>query len=418
LFRRRLIYKLLSYVLFTLCFSGSTLGAEGIVSGTLAGLGGIGQALTGDADAMEWNPAALGGTKYSFQFLVTPLSARIDTDDLTVQNLYRLIQENITTELRESILASITEGEFDGSARLSGGAYICIGDNNLSASVHAYAQLQATPDLFSLLLGGAEVGRVYDVTGSKLNTVVYGDMGIGSVYSDPWLANVLRIQGFHMAGTLRYLQGLEYRRVTSSGSTVAVINTDGVYSQVGDSQFQMRYAGDGKGIATDLGLLLQLTPALSVDVSLVNWGRIWWMGARESVYDYVVDPQTGSGGYHEVDTATLEVTPIWDLPMQLRTGVSFNTSEDVTWSFRYSQQLRGIQEGAREYAAAVQLDRLSLLPLRFAAKYSTLENRLTFAFGFGIHIGPLVLDVGTQSLTGLINGARDASISVSTGLRF
>jgi hypothetical protein len=412
------MYKLFGCAFFILWLAAAAVNAERFVSGSLAGLGGVGQVKTGDADAMEWNPAALGGTKYSFQFLVTPLSARIDTDDLTFQNLYRLIQEDITVEQRESILASIKGGKFDGSAILSGGAYVCLGDNSLSASVRAYGRLQATPDLFSLLLGGTQFGRTYDISDSQMQTIVYGDVGIGSVYSDPWLADVLRIKGFHMGGSLRYLQGLDYRDITSAGSTIAVLETDGVYSQVGDGRFHMRYSSDGKGVGTDVGLLLQLTQAFSVDVSLVNLGRIWWLDARESVFEYVVDPQTGSGAYAEVDSQPLEITPVWDLPTQLRAGVSFSTSEDVTWSFRYAQQLKGVQAGAREFVTAVQLDRLSLLPLRFAAKYSTLDARLTFAFGCGIHIGPLVLDVGTPSLADLINGGKDASISVSTGLRF
>jgi hypothetical protein len=381
-------------------------------------MGGIGTPVTGDADAMEWNPAALGESNYSFQFLVTPISAKIFTDDWSIDSLYRILQDRCTPEQMDTLLEKLKDGNLRGYAELNGGTYLTLGGNGVGATVRGYASGAISADGAKVLFQGAEPGKTYNLTGTSAEGVAYSDVRIASVYSDPWLAKVLHIAGFHMGGTLRFIQGLQFMNAQVSGKTLEILKDGSIYKKVGDGTLHTWQSSSGWGGATDLGLLIRLTPAIAIDVSLVDVGRIWWRDVTEKVHEYQVDAASGNGDYVLADEHPTDMRPFWTLPVKVRSGLSVTAGQGVLWSLQYSQTLAGSQAGNTQWVLATQLNRIEALPLRLAATYSSTRQDLKFALGAGIRLGPLMLDVGTPNLTGLLNHGKDTSVSISTGLRF
>lgn len=413
---------LLLTLLFTIglhAISAPSASADSIMSGAVAGVGGIGNPVTGDADTMEWNPAALGESKYTFQFLVTPVSARLASDEFAIEAMIRLLNGTASPSDKQQLLAGLQGDELVAKANLNSGAYITLGGNGLGATVRSYAQGKLTADGAEILLVGGKPGKEYQLAGTQSTSTAFGDVRIAGVYSDPWLAQVLHITGFHMGGTLRYLQGLQYGWAQVSGATAKLVpDGEGGYQTVGDARLSSWQSQTGWGLATDLGLLIRVTPSVAVDASIVDLGQTWWHDVVQTDYEYQLDQTTQLGAFQSVRVTPTGVRPTWQLPTKFQTGVSISDNNGFVWSARYVKQLAGPDAGQQEWLLATQLDRWNVLPIRLAAKYNTTDTNLQFAFGFGLHLGPLVLDIGTPNLTGLLNRSKDASVSISTGLRF
>lgn len=388
-----------------------------LISGAVAGDGGLGSLSMGDADAMEWNPASLGEAKRTFQFIVTPVSTRITSDDWPIETVFRLLQGAYTPEERAALIANLKDGDLKSAFDLGGGAYISLGGNGLGATVRSHVVGSITADGATLLLLGGEPGKEYHLAGTQADGVVFGDVCISSVYSDPWLAKVLHITGFHMGGTLRYLHGLQYSRAWVEGSSVAVMQEGTTYQKMSDARFMTWQSQSGWGVATDVGLLLRLTPAVAVDVSMIDLGAMWWQDAQETTFEYEVDAATGTGAFVPTGTIMTDDRPRLDLPTRVRGGLSVTAHNGYIWSLQYSKPLRP-EDGDTQWVVATQLNRFEALPLRLAAQYSNEAQKLTFAMGMGIRLGPLLFDIGTPNLTGLLSRGKDASISVTTGFQF
>jgi hypothetical protein len=405
-------------LLFHLIFSLSMAAQDfQLKTGARAGMGGLGAAVTGDADSIDWNPASLGETKHRIQFLITPVSTRVQIDDWAVETVTRLLDGTLPPEQYPQLLADIKGPSVRAMLELSGGAHITVGGNGVGASVRGFLHGQMAKDAVSLLLLENTIGTTYHLDGTEVEGGVLGDIRIASVYSDPWLARVLRISGFHMGGTLHYLHGLEYGKASASG-TLQVVEDGGTYMKVGDGKVVTWRSQTGFGVATDLGVLLRLTPAIAIDASIVDLGHTWWYDVEETVFEYQVDPVTGRGSYVHTEARAVADRPKWATPASLRAGLSVKADEGVLWTLQYSRRLFGPKAGSEEWVLATELKRIPALPLRLGVRYTSDEPELQFSLGLGVHLGPLTLDIGTPDLTGLLYRTKDASLSISTGLRF
>lgn len=389
-----------------------------ITSGALAGLGGIGSPNTGNADDLNWNPAALGETSHRVQFWVTPISVRLRTDCWSTETVARLVTDSLGSDKRAAAADEVPEEGLHWIMSVGGGAHGAWGANAIGATLRGHVYGAASADAVRLMLMGGEPGRRYLLEGTHAEGVVFGEGHIGSVYSDPWLAEVLHISGFHMGGTLCYIQGLGYARAEVRGPIVEITQDGDLYHKLGDGRIVTTHSESGSGVSTNLGLLLRLTPRLAVDVSVTDIGRIWWRDIQETQFELRVDPQSGEGAYEPGETRAIAGQPYWNMPMALRAGVSLEPAPGVRWTLQYATSLVGPRAGHQEIGLAAQLARVEALSLRLGAKYSTYEESLSFSGGLGLQLGPLTLDIGTCNLVGLLAQGKEASVSVSTGLRF
>jgi hypothetical protein len=392
--------------------------ACGLPFGVFASLDGVASPLTGDAGDVEWNPAALGETGYQLQFLVTPVSGRFRTDDWSIASAGSLLAGLLAPAERSSLIGELSEGDLKGSFDLRGGAHVAIGGNGVGATVRGHVQGKMTADAARLFLLEGVPGYTYQLAGTEAEGVIIGAVHVTSVYSDPWLAKTLHIAGFHMGGTLRYLHGMEYARAQMAGPTLEIVEEGGEYKKLGDGRLYTWTSHSGWGLATDLGLLVRLTPSLAVEASIIDLGRTWWSKLQEAIYEYKVDAATGAGALEAVASRPVAGQPYWDLPGTIRGGISVEASPGVLWSLQYSRRLFGSQAGSYEWVLATQLNRLKFLPLRLGAKYSDGSKGLTFSLGVGVRLGALTFDIGTPNLGGLLTRGKEMSLAASTGLRF
>lgn len=386
--------------------------------GANAGSDGVGSPFSGDASDVDRNPAALGESGYRFQFLVTPASGRLRMTDWSIDSVIRAFQGLLTPEQQSELIDGLQDGELQVFSDLSGGARVAFGGNSAGANLRGYVQAKTSADAARLLLLGSTPGTVYDLEGTQAEGVALGTLDINSVYSDPWLANILHISGFHMGGTLRYLHGLEYARAQVSGSTLTIIHDGDAYKRVGDGRIYTWRSSSGWGFSTDLGLMLRLTPSIAVDVSIVDFGRIWWHNVQKAVFEYRVDPATGTGTFENSGSHAIPHWTYWDLPTSIRGGLDIQASPGVLWSLQYSKCLSGPMADHYEWMLGTQLSRLEILPLRLGARYSSQSKDLAFSLGMGIRLGPLTLDIDTPNLGSLLTREKEAGLTVSTGFRF
>jgi hypothetical protein len=393
--------------------------AASISSGSLAGLGGIGSPHSGQADDMTWNPAALGETDHRMQFWVTPFSLYVDSNCLSAEHLVPLLSGSLDSDRMSAIRNEVQkEDGAHWSLGVGGGAHGSWGTRAFGVTVRGYIEGEMSPDAAQLLLVGGEPGHGYFTEGTRVEGTVFGEGYIGSVYSDPWLAEILRIEGFHMGGMLGYIHGLGYGRAEIQGPAVEVVWDGESYSKVGDGRIVIAHSESGHGVSANFGLWLRLTPQLAVDVSVVDLGRVWWRDVTETAFDLWVDPESGEGSYEQSETRQSDERPYWDMPLTVRTGVSLEPAKGVRWSLQYAKRLLGPMAGHHEIVLASELTHLERIPVRLGVKYSTYEERMSFSGGFGLRLGPLTLDIGSRNLLGLLAQGKEVSLSVSTGLRF
>ncbi len=389
-----------------------------VSSGGLAGMGGIGSPITGNTDTMDWNPAALGETKYRLQFSVIPASAQLASDDWLAQDVWNLLTGVLPPEERRRLIGEIKDGRLSADFRLRGGALGTIGRNGVGASLRLHVQGDFTPDLTEYMLSGNMTNQKIDHAGSGAEMVLLGDYSISSVYSDPWLAQVLHITGFHMGGTLRVLQGLNYREAATTGEPISVVQQNGKFVKQGGGDIVSVRSNEGWGLSVDTGLFLRLTPAFAIDASLLDLGQVWWTDCYSERYTFQVDPVTGTGVYRQTEQQPVDMIKKWGLPTRFRVGVTAASGEHVLWSLQYARQLAGAAQDEAEWVLGIQLQRIKMLPLRMSARYIESSRRLLFSFGLGLELGPLTLDIGTSDLGSILGMGKQTGLAVTTGLRF
>ena len=392
--------------------------AAQVGSGALAGLGNVGRPCTGNADDVSWNPAALGETKYRFQFLVTPISLHVSSDDWSIETVLSLLTGTLSPEDRAEIEASLDGGDISWSVDLRGGADLALGSNAMGGSLRSHARGTVSSGAASLVILGASPGRTYVLDGTDAEGVVFTEAHLGSAHSDVSVTEALRLSGFHVGTAVSYLHGLQYVKVRALDESLTVIEEGGQYKKIGDGRFSTWISENGWGLSTDVGIWARVTPTVSIDASIVDLGRMQWQNVQETEYELVVDPESGESTHVNRGTRPIASKPLWDLPTTARAGLSFDSGPGVRCSLQYVHGLAGSQVGRREVALVTQLSRVKALPLRLGVKYSNDSEELSFSFGMGLHLGPLTFDIGSPNLAGLLGRGKEASIAVTTGLRF
>ncbi|HHW09881.1 MAG TPA: hypothetical protein GXX29_07905 [Firmicutes bacterium] len=377
---------------------------------------------------MEWNPAALGETRYQLQFSVTPATLKMTSDDFTVKDLVEIIRDILSEEERRSLLDKVNDGFLTTGLHLRGGAHGAIGSNGGGASVRLHVDGKFSSDAVRLLLledsegeGKGEGEGRYSLKGTELESVLVGDYFISSVYSDPWLAKVLHITGFHMGGSLRFFRGLDYIKAVVPGSGVLQIVKDsagGAKRIVSGGNIVTYQSQSGIGMAVDLGIYLRLTPNFAIDASIIDLGRMWWFEPKLVNYQLFIEPTDNTCRYMKKDEKPVDMRLTWDPPTTFRAGMTGAVGQKALWTLQYARPLGSSGAGKGEWVFGTQVKSFGIMPLRMAAKYSEATNDLKFSLGLGVELGPLTLDIGTSDLGGLMGFGNEGHVSVTTGLRF
>ena len=104
-------------------------------------------------------------------------------------------------------------------------------------------------------------------------------------------------------------------------------------------------------------------------------------------------------------------------PQTFRIGVGGALGTRIRWAADYTRRLEGPGAGRTAFGAGVELLPTRILPFWIGVK-NAVSSGLTYTAGFGLHLGPLTIDVGTPDLQSFFMEGTEWSIAVSSGIRF
>jgi hypothetical protein len=407
-------------------------------------------------DAVGVNPAnlALPGTDL-MTLTILPLGAYLGTDFLT----YDLYSRYLTgkSELIDLPMADkeIILDSFQGSmgtsraevaARLFGITLRTGGKSSVAFTVDYSLTGAATiPRPYAeLLLLGNVPGSTFDVEGLAVQAFwarTYA-VSFGTALPAPafmtWLAGGV---------SLKLVQGYGYYEIEQLAASVHTgddgllsgavtwrarsANTDGMANPLG-SLFQNPA---GYGVAFDIGLSGGLSDYLAFGVSVTDLGSMRWVRDVEQVSSDTAAVAESPDAFKSIRALSNAISrgrtteqPFTSvLPSMIRVGVALQVERLAGNDFP-GQLLVALEylDGIGSNLLLGEEPRLSLgleykplwwLPLRsgFSAGGSSTTQ---LAFGFGLHLGRLDIDVGTEDLFWLFKGRNSSSGSIGVGVLF
>lgn len=398
----------------------------------------------GSATSAASNPALLGLRRHAFQVNLAPLSARFGNNAYTLNDLdeFLLSDDGFNAdghwdeEELGIILGRIPTGDgawaFGGDA--AAGARLGIGPIGLGVNAVVVAdRIGVDRDLFQLVFGGFEMDRTYSLKNSGGKVLSYGEVGGGLALPVTPLARALNVKQVHVGAAYKWVYGVGFAEVTGVGEGFRIVSPKSSNDKPkieGDTTFTARYVdevGGGQGYALDFGVAVQVSDSLYFDVALLNMGSITWDKVEEAQYEIEIDHELDfSGGgdaldqeldFVKTDERTLKNYKT-ELPQRLRMGVGGAVwNERLRWAVDYTVGVKGLGKGDSAFGAGVELSLVRILPLRFGLR-SAMGGGLTYTAGFGLHLGPLTVDVATPDLKALFSEGKEFGIAMSTGIRF
>jgi len=286
-------------------------------------------------------------------------------------------------------------------------------------------------------------------------TLQYESMGVNEIA----FSFAVPFQGFALGMSVKYLQGIYYFGIDQDSSKAFLTTTD--KAMYGEGKYLIRHGIGGGGVGLDIGFVTQDMNGWRVGVSLINAvGKISWnspsfvksflsgsdnkYGTKDDLwhmtwggeiltdssavlYTYNIDSISAQNLSNDsLFTSTNEIITNIDkngkakqfttnYPAIFRVGIS-HTSEELILSTDIST---GFAEElyARpkwNFNFGLEYKRFPGVPLRIGYGYGG-EDRKELAFGFGIHKGPLIFDMGFAFRNGMwIHSMK--GLNVSAGL--
>jgi len=308
---------------------------------------------------------------------------------------------------------------------------------------YAGAALRFPKDLAGFVLYGNPLGSVYDFNDTDLSaewirayTVSFGAKIPGVAFFD-WLAiggGVKLIHGYAYYEILRsdsHLETSEYGVLTGDVDFLARAAESSTLKATGFDFFPVP-AGHGFGF--DVGFSGGLTSDLSFGMSLTDVGSVTWGGNTEEIYsdtslviDNPLDPDQQKAILNAVSGESRRAIEPFStrLPTKVRIGLALQTRnlfflEDLVLGF---DCVKALHEGPGastdpRFSFGAEYGLLPFLPLRAGIATGGAEETAVAA-GFGLHAGPLGIDVATDNVAWIFapSTASYGSFSVGASLR-
>lgn len=422
-------YRIISLlIVLTLVFSVN-INIIAARSARTIGLGDGFAVITG-SDALYTNPAAVSADDRSFN-----LELKVAAE--AWNNL--LFNDYIPQSKMKDTLHKISKNGMvvNGNGNLGGN--LSIGPVTVFADIRADGLAKLSPDFTKLFFAGeVEDGKQYRIDGTAFFASSYLDTGVNlSLKMPDSVAKSLQVERLYLGMSYHYLAGAAVKS-SGTGSIGMEFDQDGdPYISGNTSQLNARYSDLDNfkveqlatGSAFDVGVYAELNDRLSLGVSLLNLGASLKVdqalyhqytfayedsdGDGQKEWDTDDDPEEGllSGGFE------------LKLPTIFKVGGKYNLSDSfaVLANFTnksYSDQIFTKTLSDQKFSLAAEYIGLRILPLRLGVNYSTLQRDFDLAAGFGLHLGPLKLDVGLADLTGLFNQSKGVAGGLNARIEF
>lgn len=265
-------------------------------------------------------------------------------------------------------------------------------------------------------------------------TLHYESMGVNEIA----FSFAVPFQEFALGMSVKYLQGIYYMGVDQDSSAAFLTTTDN--AMYGAGHYLIRHGVGGSGIGLDLGFVTQNINGWRAGFSLINalgkitWNRpgfiknfisgkddiygtdddLWhmtWGGEPLSdssavLYTYTIDSISAQNLSNDsLFTSRNEIITYLDengkpkpfttnYPAIFRAGLSYTGDEFILstdLSTGFEEEL--FARPKWNFAFGIEYTRFPSLPLRIGYSYGG-ADRKDLAFGFGVHKGPLIFDMG------------------------
>jgi hypothetical protein len=272
-------------------------------------------------------------------------------------------------------------------------------------------------DAVELLLNGNASMDTVVLTGTEAQSRVTAAAGL--TYAFP----AAQLWGGRLAcgATVRYVKGLWVEEVTESRGEL-ITAAQGIDAQ---AQLLARTANGGRGMAADVGLMLEQSAGWSFGFSVTNLvGRLRWDGHPEAhAVSFSVDSVSllnGSEAQVQSHDTSYAIAPfVTQLPTTLRIGArkSFRSS---SWMVQWEQGLANStgSSNSPRLSGGAEWWLSSLLPLRAGLSLGG-GGGVSASAGSGLYAGPFYVDVAMGLASGPVWGAaKGLALAMNTGLRF
>lgn len=316
---------------------------------------------------------------------------------------------------------------------------VSFGNYAFSSGLEYYQNNSLPRGLFEMVLEGNAVGKSIDLAVSQDLLLV---TNFGFSFAIPF-------EGFHVGTTVKYLMGLGFAGVDSSGGSFNTMAT-GLAS---DGFYRYTRAIGGNGMAVDVGFAsekkdgLQYGIAINNIVGFINWGSKGNAIARNisliegilpirgmfqipdtsfsasSLYTMEMSEVNVSGAFASSDSLFAmeeEEVPVPDgitmnYPAILRMGVSYQYEQDFIVMADLSAGLDDYYFAARKWrlALAAEWIRFKMIPIRSGVAFGGFYGREA-SIGIGTHLLWFDADIALKFLGGMsLTGAEGIELGIN-----
>ena len=404
----------------TACLTiADTAHAQGQQSARSLALGGSLVANARGVEAVAWNPAGVLRRTSGLELDLVGLSTRVENNSFSLREYNRFTGAHLNEADKQYILNRIpSQGLSLESQATAHVASFWVSTFAITFSSEAAAKGNLSRDAIELLLYGNSTLDAVNLSGTGGESYVVASAGFTMARPIATLAGSSVSAGI----TLRYVKGLFVEQITELYGQITTSNT----SINGNARLVAQTANAGRGMAVDLGVLLEKDGGWSFGASLTNaLGYVNWSGnPEEYVVSFSIDSLSiltleNDDVIQSQDTTYSIGSFTTHLPSVLRMGVS-KQGNRFLWTAQWEQGLNRVAgtSTSPRLSTGAELWLASAVPVRAGVSVGG-GRGLGLSMGSGIHAGPLYLDMGAGLVGGLAPGsAKGWELAFNTGLRF
>jgi hypothetical protein len=445
--------------------AAQTLDAQG---GDRSDIVGLGMARTSavtscGVDAIGINPAnlALPGSP-SLSLTAFPFGIRLGTDFLNY-GLYRQYLTGVSTDSgtvgyyltdkdKERILSGFSSGvgtiNGDVGLKLVSVSIYSSGFGGLGLGITERVGGRGTlpEDYLRFLFYGNSPGQTLNFADTQVRAWWLRDYSLSYAQA---FENAFGLDLLAFGVTAKYVAGfgyfdLEQTNTSFTTSSQSVVTghaqylsrragTDFLSSGEGSS-FALFPAPAGTGWGFDFGIHAKLSSFLSLGASINDIGSLQWThNARErrANGDFTIDDvfsKARQDSLKNVVEGTDQKISGFEtqLPTAAHVGLALQLGQsdfagnlpNAVVAFEYTQGFNEMPGNSRKprLSAGMELRLLSWLPLRSGVSVGGADQK-SWAFGLGLHLGPVALDAATEDILSLLQPDQASKVSAGIGLR-
>jgi len=392
-------------------------------------------------NAVFYNPALLSYPKnpgFSLEFLRAGIDVTNNTFSISNWNDYAT-KDTLNVSDKDFVMDLIPTGGFSSSIGADVGLFgLKIGNFGFCPRVIVGVNELIPKDIIDLGFYGNELGRTYQLTGTRAEAIAYNEYGIG--YSMPF--KVGEEKTLYAGISISYVRGFFYGEVEKvdgdfvSDSLEIVANVDTFHYKYSLSEW-----GNNQGFSTNIGFAMDVNKNMLVDVSFRNlFSSVGWIHELETgyfagnldpinvlrylnVYDNLPDSlddkwKEAFEEFYEIDTSSAEEKFTVHLPILMNVGFSYQGSE--FWKL-FAQYEQGFKTGALttttpRITLSGEYNPWKVLPLRGGFSFGGKES-FAAMIGFGLSFDQFYMDFGYGEHNGLFMGSKGQSLAFDVGIR-